>query len=103
MERLPLLELDCFIYKYKSLQASQLPKKHLSFLQNLLNIIIKKYLKQEADDDLSICVDQRNLYYHKWRCKDLLMSRDQKLMTLLTPLDKCLMEFYQGVVLTTQI
>ena len=32
--------------------------EHLSFLQNLLNFIIKKYLKQEADNDLSICVDE---------------------------------------------
>ena len=31
--------------KYKSLQASQLPREHL------------KFLKQEVDDDLSICVD----------------------------------------------
>ena len=44
------------MYKYKSLQAGQLPQEHLSFLQNLLNFIITKYLKQEVDDDLSICV-----------------------------------------------
>ena len=29
-------------------------------LQNLLNFIIAKYLKQEADDDLSVCVDERS-------------------------------------------
>ena len=29
--------------------------KHLSFLQNF---IITKYLKQEVDDDLSICMDE---------------------------------------------
>ena len=45
------------MYKYKSLQAGQLPQEHLSFLQNLLNFIITKYLKQEVDDDLSICMD----------------------------------------------
>ena len=28
------------------------------FLENLLNFIITKYLKQEIDDDLSICVDE---------------------------------------------
>ena len=50
------------MYKYKSLQAVQLPREHLSFLQNLLNFIIKKYLKQEVDDDddLSVCVDERS-------------------------------------------
>ena len=36
--------------------------EHLSFLQNLLNFIIIKYLKQEADDDLRICVDEHSLY-----------------------------------------
>ena len=46
------------MYKYKSLQAGQLPQEHLSFQQNLLNFIITKYLKQEVDDDLSICVDE---------------------------------------------
>ena len=48
------------MYKYKSLQVGQLPHKHLSFVQNLLNFITTKYLKQEADDDLSICMDERN-------------------------------------------
>ena len=49
------------MYKYKSLQAGQLPQEHLSFLQNLLNFIITKYLKQEVDDDLSIHVDEHSL------------------------------------------
>ena len=35
------------MYKYKSLQAGQLPQEHLPFLQNLLNYIITKYLKQD--------------------------------------------------------
>ena len=48
------------MYKYKSLQADQLPWEHLSFLQNLQNFIITKYLKQEVDDDLSIRVDERS-------------------------------------------
>ena len=48
------------MYKYKSLQAGQLPREHLSFLQNLLNFIITKYLKQEVDDDLSVCMDERS-------------------------------------------
>ena len=46
------------MYKYKSLQTGQLPQEHLSFLQNLLNFIITKYLKQEVDDDLIVCVDE---------------------------------------------
>ena len=48
------------MYKYKSLQVGQLPLEHLSFLQNLLNFIITKYLKQEVDSDLSVCLDKRN-------------------------------------------
>ena len=56
MERLPLIELDCVIYKYKSLQAGELTRK-LSFLQNLLNFIITKYLEQEYNDNLSTCMD----------------------------------------------
>ena len=45
------------MYKYKSLQEVQLPQEYLSFLQNF---IITKYLKQEVDDDLSICVDKHS-------------------------------------------
>ena len=50
------------MYNYKSLQAGQEQQEHLSFLQNLLNFIIIKYLKQEVDDDLSVCVDERSPY-----------------------------------------
>ena len=46
------------MYKYKSLQAGQLPREHLSFLQNLLNFIITKYFKQELDNSLSVCMDE---------------------------------------------
>ena len=45
------------MYKCKSLQEVQLPREHLSFLQNF---IITKYLKQDVDDDLSVCVDKRS-------------------------------------------
>ena len=38
-----------------------------------------------------------------WRYKDLSMSHDQKVMTLLPPMEKCPMDFYQGVVFTAQI
>ena len=47
------------MYKYKTLLAGQLPQEHLSFLHNLLNFIIKKYLKQ-VDDKLSICMDEHS-------------------------------------------
>ena len=46
------------MYKYKSLQEVQLPQEHLFFLQNF---IITKYLKQEVDDDLWVCVDECSL------------------------------------------
>ena len=48
------------MYKYKNLQAGQLPQEHLLFLQNLLDFIITKYLQQGVDDDLSVCVDERS-------------------------------------------
>ena len=48
------------MYKYKNLQAGQLPQEHLPFLQNLLNFIITKYLKKEFDDDLTVRVDERS-------------------------------------------
>ena len=44
--------------KYKSLQEVQVPREHLLFLQNF---IITKYLKQEVNDDLSVCLDKRSL------------------------------------------
>ena len=61
------------MYKYKSLQEGQLPQEHLSFLKNLLNFIITKYLVQEVGDDLWPLYD--------WIYKDLSMSHDQKIMT----------------------
>ena len=48
------------MYKYKSLQVFQLPREHLSFLQNFLNFIITKYLKQEFNEDVSLYVDERS-------------------------------------------
>ena len=42
------------MFKYRSLQVGHLPQEHMSFLQNLLNFIITKYLKQEVDDNLGI-------------------------------------------------
>ena len=50
-------DLISLFHKYKSLQEAQLPREHLSFLQNF---IITKYLKLEVDDNLSICVDERS-------------------------------------------
>ena len=43
------------MYKSKSLQIGQVPQEHLSFLQNLLILTVTN---QEADDDLSVCVDE---------------------------------------------
>ena len=57
VERLPLMSLPCFMYKYKSLQDIQLPQEHLSFQQNFM---MTKYLKQEVNDDLSVCEDERS-------------------------------------------
>ena len=48
------------MYKYKILQLGQLPQEHLSFLQNLLNFIITKYLKEEVDNDINVCVDEHS-------------------------------------------
>ena len=68
--------------KYKSLQTAQLPQEHLSLLQNLLNFIITKYMKQEINGNLSICVDERSPCGHSITGdKDLSMSPDQKIMT----------------------
>ena len=38
----------------------QLPQEQLSFL-SFLQFIIAKYLKQEVNDDLSVCLDERSL------------------------------------------
>ena len=88
MKRLPLLYVACFMDKYKSLHVGQLPQEHLSFLQNLLNFIITKYLKQEVEDDLSIYVNERG------SC-DLSITGDIKIyqchmIMLLAPMEKCL-------------
>ena len=100
VERLPLIWLACFIYKCKSSQEVQLPQKHLSFLQNF---IFTKYLNQEVDDDLSVCVDKHLWPLYKWRYKDLSMSHYQKVMMLLPPMEKCPIHFYHGTAFTAQI
>ena len=56
MERLPLLQLACFMYIYKSLQAGQLPQEQPFFPR----FIVLKYLKQDVDQDLSVYVDERS-------------------------------------------
>ena len=48
------------MHKYKSLQTGQLPQGYLSFLQNLLDFIITKYLKQKVHDELGGCVDEHS-------------------------------------------
>ena len=85
------------MYKCYSLLAGQLPREYLSFLQNMLNFIITKHLKQNDDADLRVCIDEHSPC-SRWRYKDLSMSRDQKVMMLLSSMEKCPMDFYQGVV-----
>ena len=48
------------MYKYKSLQEGHLPWEHLFFLQNLLDFIFSKYLKQEVGDELNISMNERS-------------------------------------------
>ena len=91
------------MYKYKFLQAGQLPWEHLSFMQNLLNFFITKYLKQ-VDDDLSIWLDKHSACaLYNWRYKDLSMPHDQKVMVLLSPMEKGPINFYDRVAFTAQI
>ena len=91
------------MYKYKSPQAGQLSRDHLSFLENLINCFTTKYLKR-VDDDLSIWVDKRSFCgLYNSRYEDLSMSRDQKVMALLSPMVKCPINFYHGVAFTPQI
>ena len=48
-------------------------------------------MKQEVDDDISLCVNERSPWpIYNWRYKDLSMSRDQKVMKLLTQLRSAL-------------
>ena len=47
------------MYKYKILQAGQLPQENLS-LTKLAEFYYHKYLKQVINDDLNICVDEHS-------------------------------------------
>ena len=71
----------------------------------MLNFIVTKYFKQEADDELGVCLDERSPYglAITGDIKILSMSRDQKVMTLLPSMEKCPMDFYQGVIFNAQI
>ena len=92
------------MYKYKSLQAGQLPWEHLSFLKNLLNFIITKNLKQDVHDYVSVYVNERSPFgLSIIGNKYLSLSRDQKVMTFTNPVEKYPMDFYQRVVFTAQI
>ena len=63
----------------------------MSFLQNLLNFIVAKYFKQELDDNLSICVDEHSSSgLSITGDMKIYQSRDQKAMTLLTPMGSAL-------------
>ena len=68
---------------YKKSKNIELPQGHLTFLQNLLNVIITKYLKQEIDDNLSVCMDECSpCGLSNWKYTNLSMSHDQKLTLL---------------------
>ena len=81
------------MYKHKSLKGRSTTTKVSVFLQNFLNFIITKYMKQEINDGLSVCQDEYSP----------VLSRDQKIMTLLPPVIKCPINFYHGVAFTAQI
>ena len=73
----------------------------MSFLQNLLNFVIAKYLKQQVDDDLSFCVDESS----PWGIsitgdKKIYLDTWSKANKLLPPLEKCLVDFNQKVIFT---
>ena len=51
----------------------------------MLNFIITKYLKQEVDDDINVCVDERSLLATITGDKYLSMSRDKKGNDVTTP------------------
>ena len=54
-------------------------REFLSFSQNLLNFIITKYLKQEVDGTLTVCVDERSPRpFHNWGYIYLSIWCDQK-------------------------
>ena len=54
------------------------------FLAKFLKFYYHKYLKQEVDDNLSLCVVEHSpCGLSNWRYKDLQMSSDEKVMTLL--------------------
>ena len=90
------------MYKYKFLQAGQLPREHL-FLEKSAEFFYHKIF-ETSQDNLSIWADKRSSCgLYNWRYKDLSMSRDQKVMALLSPMEKCHINFYHGVVFTTQI
>ena len=44
-------------------EPPELPPEHLPFLQNfqiIAKYLLKKYFKQEVDDDLSVCIYERS-------------------------------------------
>ena len=57
--------------------------------------IITKYLKKEVDNDINVCVDEHS----PWRYKDLSMSRHEKAMAWLPPMEKCPIHVYTELLL----
>ena len=92
------------MYKYKSLQAGQLPYEHLFSLQNLLNFIITKSLKLEFHDNLSVCMNEHSSCglsiiegIKIYQC-DIIKGNG-----FTKPMEKHPMKFYQGLDSTAQI
>ena len=104
MERLIAFALIGLLHVQIQEPASRSTTTKIFLCHLSLDFIIAKYLKQEFDDDLSICVDKLSpCGLCNWRYEDLSMSRDRKVMTLLAIMEKSPMDFYQEVVFTAQI
>ena len=89
------------MYKYKSLQEVWLLREHLFFLQNF---IITKHLKQEVNDDLSVCMDERSpCGLSITEDTDLSMKFDQKMTMLLPTIENCPINVYHKVAYAAQI
>ena len=73
------------------------------FLAKSAESFYHKIFEHEVDGELSIWVDKcSSCGLYNWRYKDLSMSHDQKVMTLLFPMKKCLISFYHRVAFIAQ-
>ena len=94
MERLIAFDLNGFLHVQMQEPASRSTTMSAFAFDLILNFIIAKYLKQEFDNDLSICVNE---------CSPCGLSMSHEVMMLLPIMEKCPMDFYQEVVFTAQI